>query len=329
MKTLNQTISPVRRALRAAIRGFVLLLLSDQKHLGYARPCKIRATQMKQKHASTPCNLGDLPRILLWALALLCVLALASCIPNSGQSKRNELLITIEIESSRLAHLSMLATQGDVRAFQDLTLAIKSIDESMAALDLKAQAGARPWRRSPEWKVARDSVKTIVDARDVFLRDIESRATFTAYYPIALEQLMSLARRSTEAPNADAKRVYAIMQMALVLQRLPTLLSTSMAGADDATAATDSLARDMAFLGSALVALRNGDESLGISAESDPPTLKAYDDLTAGFQQQFTDLGRVLDDALTRFEAMDAVTEIEPASRSLALAAAMTRKMIQ
>jgi hypothetical protein len=284
---------------------------------------------MKQQHASTPCIFGNHPVTLLRVLVLLCLPVFASCMTSNSENERNELLVTIEIQSSRLAHLSMLATQGDVEAFQDLTLAANSIDESMTALDLKTQTGMKPWRRSPEWKEARDSVKHIVDARDVFLRGIESQAKFTAYHPVALEQLMSLARRATEEPNVDAKRVYTIMQVTLVLQRMPQRLTTSMAGADDATAATDSLSRDMAFLERALVALRNGDESLEISPESDPSTQKIYDDVTAGLLQCFTDLAKMQEDALTRFEAMDAVKNIEPASKSLALAAAMTRKSIE
>ncbi len=276
----------------------------------------------------TSAHFGGAMRRRLGLVLMLLSLGACDLILDRGQSE--EALVQIEIESTRLMYWAALARRaepGDSEALARLAAADSAIAQAIARLEGERDERAKSWNRSNrDWQEIHAQVQIALAAKNRFERDGELHDQMLAAIPQLQGGLMQLAVREVEARVSNAKTIFSLVQMALVLERVRNRLPRALAGGDDAISALDSISRDVAFFSKTLDSLRHGEAALERADEAKAAPQPELDAVIELGKPLFSATDELMGNALTRFEALDALATLESEAQQLAERAAIARR---
>lgn len=265
-----------------------------------------------------------------WPGLVLVLLSLGACdlILDRGESK--EALVQIEIQSTQLMHWAARARSavpGDDEALARLAAADGAIAQAIERLEGERDELAENWKRTRNnWAETHLQVRTALKASSRFERDGELQDQMLATIPQLQGGLVRLAVREVEAATPNASTLFSLMQVALVLERVPNRLTRALAGSDDAISAVDSISRDLAYFSNTLHSLRHGEATPERAAQTKTAPQPELDAIIELAKPLFSATEEFMEHATTRFEAMDALASVEIEAGELAEHAARARR---
>ena len=117
--------------------------------------------------------------------------------------------------------------------------------------------------------------------------------------------------------SSDAKRVFHLMNAALVLERMSAKVSQFTSNPDEVETTADSLSRDMKFMETTFNALLDGNATIEISAEPDAAMRARLSEARKPMESAFISIRALLADKQTILELSETSARIAESAAAL------------
>lgn len=233
-------------------------------------------------------------------------------------------LSQIETQSAKLGCLVARAIQANAQSFDEMNQAVRVINRETASLDANRQDGQAPWITQPSWVSLRTNTQSVLKAMETILHNDELALESKAKIQLSYLALVNIAIKIAKTSN-DAKRVFHLMNAALVLERMSQRISQFTSNSDETETAAESLSRDMKFMESTIAALRDGNTALGIGAEPDPSIRILLGEVKMPMDAAFTRIRTLVESKATMLELPETSVQVSKSAADLASKASHAR----
>ncbi|MEG3193044.1 methyl-accepting chemotaxis protein [Lysobacter sp. D1-1-M9] len=226
----------------------------------------------------------------------------------------------LRVFSQQLANQGREAAAGDAEAFSAFKATKAEIDQAVSQLN--SDFGAEPGVADPietvstTWVDLGENAEQVIASERAVMALAGNAESFADQVPQLQARLDELVRAMSTSGSPSSQVYYALRQVVLS-GTMDRRLTEIRAGGPGAAAAGEGLMRDAAVFGNVLAGLREGDESLGVTALSNANAVAALGQAESLWLDMKEDLDAILATAENLFRAQAAADAITVGSDQL------------
>ena len=226
----------------------------------------------------------------------------------------------LQVLSQQLANQGREAVGGDAQAFNAFKDTKAEIDDDIASLN--GNFGNEPGVSGPigtvteTWTPLGASAEQMIASERAVLGLADNANSFAGQVPQLQANLDELVR-AMSASGSPSSQVYLALRQVVLSGTMARRITEIQAGGPAAATAGDALARDAAVFDNVMTGLREGDETLGVTALSNGGALAALGQAQALWTDMKEDLDAILSTSQNLFRAQAAADSITAGSDQL------------
>ena len=226
----------------------------------------------------------------------------------------------LQVLSQQLANQGREAVGGDAQAFNAFKDTKAEIDDDIASLN--GNFGNEPGVSGPigtvteTWTPLGASAEQMIASERAVLGLADNANSFAGQVPQLQANLDELVR-AMSASGSPSSQVYLALRQVVLSGTMARRITEIQAGGPAAATAGDALARDAAVFDNVMSGLREGDETLGVTALSNGGALAALGQAQALWTDMKEDLDAILSTSQNLFRAQAAADSITAGSDQL------------
>ncbi|OHE85265.1 MAG: chemotaxis protein [Lysobacterales bacterium RIFOXYD1_FULL_69_11] len=226
----------------------------------------------------------------------------------------------LQVLSQQLANQGREAVGGDAQSFNAFKDTKAAIDEDIETLN--ANFGNEPGVSGPiatvteTWTPLGASAEQMIASERAVLGLADNASSFAGQVPQLQANLDELVRAMSSS-GSTSSQVYLALRQVVLSGTMARRITEIQAGGPAAATAGDALARDAAVFDNVMTGLREGDETLGVTALSNGGALAALGQAQALWTDMKEDLDAILSTSQNLFRAQAAADSITAGSDQL------------